>query len=47
MDKQKRARKIYKARGKAWVSLEEPSYRRSTWLGMSSTAMALQCHTKD
>lgn len=47
VDKQKEARKIYKVRGKAWVSPEEPNHRKSTWLGMSSPALALQCHTKD
>lgn len=47
VDKQKEARKIYKVRGKAWVSPEEPNHRKSTRLGMSSPALALQCHTKD
>lgn len=47
VDKQKEARKIYKVQGKAWVSPEEPNHRKSTQLGMSSPALALQCHTKD
>lgn len=38
MDKQKGARKIYRAWGKAWVSPEESGLRKSTWLGMSSPA---------